>query len=103
MSSVNLASSLAKRKKAEVSDLTEKRALQQLALKRKEQELAELRTLSMRVWLSQLIGTHCNGTDAQLRAAYNREVQRRRRPDDDGDRRSWWRPPLGAGRGMGAI
>ena len=45
MSSVNLASSLAKRKKAEVSDLTEKRALQQLALKRKEQELAELRTL----------------------------------------------------------
>lgn len=23
--------------------------------------------------------------------------------DDDGDRRSWWRPPLGAGRGMGAI
>ena len=38
MSSVNLASSLAKRKKAEVSDLTEKRALQQLALKRNEQE-----------------------------------------------------------------
>ena len=23
--------------------------------------------------------------------------------DDDGDQRSWWRPPLGAGRGMGAI
>ena len=23
--------------------------------------------------------------------------------DDDGDRRSWWQPPLGAGRGMGAI
>ena len=45
MSSVNLASSLTKRKKAEVSDLTEKLALQQLALKRKEQELAELRRL----------------------------------------------------------
>ena len=45
MSSVNLASSLAKRKKAEVSDLTEKLALQQLALKRKEQELTELHRL----------------------------------------------------------
>tara|TARA_B100000795_G_C22703788_1_gene400734 strand:- start:21 stop:782 length:762 start_codon:yes stop_codon:yes gene_type:complete len=45
MSSVNLASSLAKRKKAEVNDLAEKLALQQQALKRKEQELAELHRL----------------------------------------------------------
>jgi len=47
----------------------------------------ELRTLSMRVWLSQLLGGRWRGTVAQVRAACNRETRRRRRPDDDGDRR----------------